>query len=114
MKVREKKEESIPSLRKVLGISNLANLKNIVPGGAFRMSTGSSVNPYVLGVWIRLCQIAGNDRNISAGFDSKKIYDLVGDVKYIMCQSEGNLQEDLRNTLGKSEIMLNLRMSCHI
>lgn len=60
--VGEKTDQSILSLRKVLQISNLSNLNNVIPAGAFRMSMNSAVNPYVLGAWIRLCQISGEKK----------------------------------------------------
>ena len=71
MPIRESKDNSILSLRKVLQISNIANLKVIIPAGAFRMASNITVNQNVLGAWIRLCQLAGNDKTISSNFDKK-------------------------------------------
>ena len=65
MPIREKKDDSILSLRKALQISNIANLKEMIPCGVFRMAANRAVNPYVLGAWIRLCQIAENNKIIS-------------------------------------------------
>ena len=62
MPAGEKKDESILSLRKALRVSNVANVKDMVPVGAFRMSNTVKVDPYVLGAWIRLCQITGEKR----------------------------------------------------
>ena len=61
MPLREAVDDSILSLRKALQMSNIANLKGIVPEGALRMSAKSKVDPYVMGAWIRLCQIAGEN-----------------------------------------------------
>ena len=58
MLIGENKDESILSLRKVLQISNITNLKEMIPTGAFRMAGNAAVNPNVLGAWIRLCQLA--------------------------------------------------------
>lgn len=49
MPIRESKDNSILSLRKVLQISNIANLKEIIPAGAFRMASNITVDQNVLG-----------------------------------------------------------------
>lgn len=99
--VQEKKDESILSLRKVLQISNIANLKEMIPSGAFRMAANTAVNPYVLGAWIRLCQISGSRESMPAKFDKKTMPDLVNEIKYIMCRKDADLQKDLKETMGK-------------
>lgn len=98
--VGEKKDASILSLRKVLQISNIANLKSIAPAGAFRMAN-QSVNPYVLGAWIRMCQIAADNRSIQTQFDKAKIDDLILEIKSTMLDRKSNIQVELRNVLGK-------------
>lgn len=85
MLIGENKDESILSLRKVLQISNITNLKEMIPTGAFRMAGNAAVNPNVLGAWIRLCQLAGNDKTISAKFEKKYTNDLIQEIKSIMC-----------------------------
>lgn len=99
MPVREAKDESILSLRKVLQISNIANLKEMVPAGAFRMAASTAVNPNILGAWIRLCQLSGNDRVICTKFDKEYTNDLSNEIKTIMCQKNTNIQNDLRNVM---------------
>ncbi|MDD7389226.1 MAG: HigA family addiction module antitoxin [Lachnospiraceae bacterium] len=98
---REKKEDSILSLRKALKVSNLANLKDIVPAGAFRMASNTTVDPYVLGAWIRICQLTGEKTNISGVFDPKQIDSLITELKQIMNSRNVNLQVALRNTMEK-------------
>jgi HTH-type transcriptional regulator/antitoxin HigA len=101
MPIREKKDDSILSLRKALQISNIANLKEMIPCGAFRMAANSMVNPYVLGAWIRLCQIAENNKNISTKFDKNDTTELINEMKCIMCQKDAKIQKDIRNIMGK-------------
>lgn len=98
---REKKEDSILSLRKVLKISNIANLKDMVPSGAFRMAGNISVDPYVLGAWIRICQLMGENRNLSAVFDPKKIDSLIAELKEIMVSNDVDFQMALIGTMAK-------------
>ena len=101
MPIREKKDESILSLRKVLQISNIANLKEMIPAGAFRMAANTTVNPNVLGAWIRLCQLTSNDKIISSKFDKKYTNDLINEIKDIMCQKDTDIQRNLRDVMEK-------------
>lgn len=96
--MREKKDESILSLRKALQISNIANLKNMLPAGAFRMPSDKSVNPYVLGAWIRLCQIMGDSR-VNACFDISQTGKLIGEMKQIMLRHNADFQNELKETM---------------
>lgn len=98
---REKKEDSILSLRKALKISNIANLKDMVPAGAFRLASNTAVDPYVLGAWIRICQLTGENRNISEVFDPKQIDSLIAELKQIMNGEDVDLQIALRDTMAK-------------
>lgn len=104
MPIQEKKDASILSLRKVLQISNIANLKEMIPTGAFRMDASTAVNPYVLGAWIRLCQLAGDDGSISTRFDKKYIADLINGIKCIMCRRDADIQNDLKDEMKRHGI----------
>ena len=101
MPIRENKDDSILSLRKVLQISNIANLKEMIPAGAFRMAVNTTVNHNVLGAWIRLCQLTENDKTISSKFDKKYINDLIHEIKNIMCQKDANIQRNLKDVMVK-------------
>ena len=91
----EKKDESILSLRKALKISNIANLKELIPTGAFRMSSSASINPYVLGAWIRLCQIRGEKQSLDSVFDVKRTDELIYKLKNIMLDRNTDVQKAL-------------------
>ena len=101
MPLREAVDDSILSLRKALQMSNIANLKGIVPEGALRMSAKSKVDPYVMGAWIRLCQIAGEKRNVSTKFDIEKIDELVAKAKMVMCNAGESIQKSLTELFGE-------------
>ena len=91
----ETKNDSILSLRKALGISNVSNLKSIVPGGALKLSAEFKGDPYVMGAWLRLCEIAGEQRTIKAGFDAEKVNELVNAAKKVMLDQGDSVQESL-------------------
>jgi len=99
--LHHKAEDTILSLRKALQISNIDNLKDLVPAGVFRMSTHASVDPHVLGAWLRLCQMAGDQRCIDTPFEPAKTGDLVADLKQIMCDPHCDLPEDLTSLMGR-------------
>ncbi len=92
MPIKEGVDDSILSLRKALQISNIANLKELLPAGALRMSAKSKTDPYVMGAWIRLCQIAGEHRNVKTRFDAKKVDELVEKSKVVMCTAGESVQ----------------------
>lgn len=100
MPVGENKKESILSLRNVLKMSDLSNLPKIANAGAFRMAENTAVNPYVLGAWIRMCQLIGEQRYVNTVFDKKKVPDLISRLKTIMMKHDGNIQGDLTNTMA--------------
>ncbi|MCD7745122.1 MAG: HigA family addiction module antitoxin [Lachnospiraceae bacterium] len=101
MPVGENRDASILSLRKVLKFSNIANLKDIIPEGAFRMAANTVVEPYVMGAWIRLCQLVSNDHAITDRFNPDKIDELVEALKRNMLQDEAILPEALKNTMSE-------------
>ena len=98
---RESADESILSLRKALRTSDISNLKQIVPEGAFRMSSGSKTDPYVMGAWLRLCQIEGEYRSVESGFDIERIDELVEKIKNVMCTAGESPQKALKELFGK-------------
>lgn len=99
--IQEKIEDAILSLRKILGVSNLTNLGEIVNAGAFRMAQKQSVNPYVLGAWIRLCQITGENRKLEMKYDDSKVDELIIEIKDIMLNPNENIQIALRDVMKK-------------
>ena len=101
MPAREGKDDSIISLRKALQISDIANLKEMIPMGAFRMAVNTRVNDNVLGAWIRLCQLAENNKSISTKFSKNSTHDLINEIKNVMCKKNTNIQSDLKEVMQK-------------
>ena len=96
-----KAEELVLSLRKALQVSNIANLKDLVPSGAFRISTSSNVDPYVLGAWLRLCQISADTHTISTEFDSALVDNLIYELKGIMLKTNCNITYELSSVMSR-------------
>ena len=108
---RESKDDSILSLRRALQISSLENLKNVVPAGAFRLAPAKKVNGYVLGAWLRMCQISGEKHTISTRFDGDRVDELIFELKRLMLQSSNNLPEELRELLSRYGIDFTFMMN---
>lgn len=98
--VGERKDESILSLRKVLQISNIANLKDIAPQGVFRMAN-RAVDPYVLGAWLRMCHIFEDNRGVETHFEKSKVDELISEIKSVMLNRDANIQKELREIMGR-------------
>ncbi len=97
---RETTGASILSLRRILQISNLGNLKNLITVGAFRMSVTAKTDPYVLGAWIRLCQLSADDAGISARFEPEMVSALTDTLKEIMLENYSDLPSRLKKTMA--------------
>lgn len=92
--------ENILSLRNVLQVSNLCNLKDLVPAGAFRLSSKAKIDLYVFGAWLRICQI--NARSVpDQQFDSSRVSELIAELKAIMTDANCDLQSSLTKTMVK-------------
>lgn len=94
----EKKDASILSLRRFFQISNIANLKDIVPAGEFRMSS-RAVDPYVLGAWVRMCQISADSRSVETRFEKENVDQLISEIKSVMLDQDADLQNVLRKIM---------------
>ncbi len=101
MPTGEKKDASILSLRKALGMSDLTKLGDMIPQGAFRIASSQHVNSYVLGAWIRLCQIAGDSRTVETQYDDSKIDSMIAEIKEIMLDLDADIQSALREVMKK-------------
>ena len=96
---REIKDVILP-LRKMLQVSNLENLRDVITAGAFRLKTNAEINPYVLGAWIRLCQISGNSNSVTTCFHIEKINELITEIKKIMLENSENIYGELVCVMG--------------
>lgn len=101
-KIPEKQtiNENILSLRNVFQVSNLCNLKDLVPSGAFRLAGCAAVDSYVMGAWLRICQMEARN-HYEVSFDSNNINALIKDLKTIMMNTECDLQSELSAAMMK-------------
>lgn len=100
--------ETIISLRKFFRVSNLTDLSRLVPEGAFRISGKATVNPYVLGAWLCICKILGEQRHVTSAFNPDQVDQLIAEIKQIMCNSRANTQKSLTLLLSQYGIDFNI------
>lgn len=89
--VAQKQDDMILSLRKAFQISDLANLKKLAPSGAFRVSEKARVNPSVMGAWMQLCRIAGDQQKVTTAFDANLIPQMVAALKHLMLTEQNDI-----------------------
>ena len=100
LKIPEKQSinDNILSLRSFFQVSNLCNLKDIIPSGAFRLATSTTIDPYVLGAWLRICQM--REKSVYENeFSIEKVDSLISELKAVMTNSGCNLQTELANVM---------------
>ena len=108
MPLREKMKDAILSARRALQISNLCSLNTLTAVGSFRMATNVSVNYFVMGAWLRICQLRGDKENITTRFDKDKINTLIYDIKKIMRHSQDGFQHELKSLMAQYGIDFSL------
>lgn len=94
-------EDTILSLRKLLQISSIYNLGVLVPEGAFRMSSKATVDPVVMGAWLRLCQITGETHRVDTRFSKDNVKALISEIKQIMITPHCDVQKELEKVMGR-------------
>lgn len=88
-------ERIILGLRRILGISNLANLRHIPSEGLFKIEPHKKINLTALGAWMRLCQIELQNINTENKFEKKRTSALLKDLKSIMVSSSARNMQSL-------------------
>ena len=93
-------DELILSLRRVLQVTNLGSLKDLVPVGEFRISDKHTINEYVLGAWLRICQITNDNKKVNGSFDKRYLPDLVAKLRPVMFEKAENLDDRISSIMG--------------
>lgn len=106
--IRQSVDQCVLALRKALQISNLSNLQKVLPSGAFRASTKVSVNPIVMGAWLRICQLEGEKSSVCQTFDIQDIGCLIGELKEIMNGPTDEYQKRLIETFANHGIKFSI------
>ncbi|MDY6269273.1 MAG: HigA family addiction module antitoxin [Selenomonadaceae bacterium] len=104
----------ILSLRKILRVSSLVNLKDVGTQGAFRMSDEAKANPYVMGAWLRICQKSWEGEPLDMEFRRDDVVSLLKELREIMHSRMENQQREIgeiRETMKKYGIQFSVVQS---
>lgn len=86
----------ILDLRKILGVSNLTYIPKLRCNASFRAQTISSVDPYVLHAWQRICELETENLNIENELDVELLKHKIPEIKEIMFYNKASeIQGDL-------------------
>ncbi len=94
-------EETIIELRKIFRVSCLTALQELIPSGAFRMSEKAAINPDVLGAWLCLCKVQGEERKVCTAFRKDQVHELVSKLRGVMLNDQGDLQGSLKSLFAE-------------
>lgn len=96
-------EDTILALRRLLGVSALANLENVACQGAFRLGA-ADVKPNVLGAWILLAMRLTSGE-LLRDFHLERIPELTRRLKTELNKDERGIQTRLTNVLAEYGIV---------
>lgn len=82
--------------RKILGISNLLDIPKISYPAAYRAQTKkTTVDPYVLFAWQRMCELLTQDIEVADSVDLDKLRIHLPDIKHVMFLRANQIQKKL-------------------
>lgn len=108
---KKKKEVVVSDLQKLFRVNSIVAIKDFAPSGAFRMATNSSVDPYVMGAWLRLCQICTESQVVHTRFNPASINDLIHEIKSVMLKEDRNVTnviDELTSVMSRYGIMFSV------
>ncbi len=100
--------DQVLEMRKLLGISNLADIPELAMVASFRAQTSNRVNPYVLYAWQRMCELQTKDIVINNTLDLKKLESKISQIKKTMLINTNEIQEQLKSIFAECGIVFKI------
>lgn len=95
---------SVINLRKLLNISSLESIPDIISRGAYRVADIKSTNPYVIFTWLRMCELYTKDIEVGNNLDIKLLKSFIPDIKKIMFCNPSEIHKRLENIFSQCGI----------
>ncbi len=96
-------------LRKLLNVSSLKQIPELFQAGAYRLETATSVNPYVLFTWLRMCDLIIDDQKIEQELDTDKLKQKIPLIKELMFEENvAKIQSRLKAYLADCGIKFSI------
>ncbi len=98
----------VVQLRKLLNVSNLKQIPAVSQAGAYRLATATSVDPYVLFTWLRMCDLLMENQQIEQKLDIDKLKRKIPQVKELMFQEFSEIRSGLKSYLAECGIKFSI------
>lgn len=98
----------IIKLRKILNVSNLIYIPQLSMQGAFRGSTASPINPYVLCAWQKICELKMASMNVEKPLDVKLLKAYIPQIKRLMFKEPNTIRTELKQILAECGIAFDI------
>lgn len=94
----------ILDLRKLLGMSNLLDAPKMSYVAAYRIQANTTVDPYVLFAWQRMCELLVKKTPIVEQIDVEKLRSKIPEIKQVMFMRANQIQKKLSEILAECGI----------
>ncbi len=91
-------------LRKLLNVSSLVRIPEISQTGAYRLATDTSVDPYVLFTWLRMCDLVINRQKVHNELDIEKLKRRIPLIKDLMFEDVNKIKSKLKEYFNECGI----------
>ncbi len=91
-------------MRKFLNISSLHRIPEICEVGAYRLSKNTSIDPYVLFTWLRMCDLMVKNQQVQTKLDIDELNKMIPLIKKLMFEDIVYIQAQLKTYLAKCGI----------
>ncbi len=98
----------VMKLRKILGISNLANIPQLSMQGAFRASASNAVDPYVMCAWQKICELKLHNMNVEKTLDTDMLKSYIPQIKRLIFKEPNSMREELKKIFADCGIAFNI------
>ncbi len=92
------------NLRRLLNISSLDNIPEIVTTGAYRVASSKSINPYILFTWLRMCELYTKRIETVSNLDVNMLKSKIPEIKKLMFKQASKLEENLQDIFAECGI----------
>ena len=95
-------------LRTLLNVSSLKRIPEVSQAGAYRLVMTTSVDPYVLFTWLRMCDLITDNQQIEQELDIDKLKRKISLLKELMFEDVARIQTQLKTYLAECGIKFSI------
>jgi HTH-type transcriptional regulator/antitoxin HigA len=95
-------------LRKLLNISSLKRIPEIWQMGAYRLAMPTSVDPYILFTWLRMCDLIVDCQHVEKELDINELEKKIPLIKELMFEDIDSIQSKLKNYFSECGVKFSI------